>query len=69
VDFPLKLFHGILHVFANALDVEPLCGSNVRVTQDRLDHGVRNTEPLEIRRQTATIGLPSLPLESVCLKY
>lgn len=68
MDFPLKLFHGILHVFADGLDVESLCGSNGRVTQDRLHHGVRNTEPLEIRRQTATIGLPSLPLESTCLK-
>ena len=48
--------------------MESLCGSNGRVTQDRLHHGVRNTEPLEIRRQTATIGLPSLPLESTCLK-
>lgn len=69
MDFPLKLFHGILHVFANGLDVEPLRGSNVRVTQDRLDHGVRNAEPLEIRRQTSAIGLLSLPLESVCPKH
>ena len=53
-DFPLKLFHGILHVFAGGLDVEPLCGSNVRVTQDRLDHGVRNTEPL-VAMEAATV--------------
>lgn len=68
MDFPLKLFHGILHVFADGLDIERLCGSSVRVTQDRLDHGVRDAEPPEIRRQTSTIGLPSLPLESVCPK-
>jgi hypothetical protein len=49
MNFPLKLFHGISHVVADGLDVEPLCRSNVRVTQDRLDHGVRDAEPLEIR--------------------
>jgi hypothetical protein len=41
------------YVFADGLDVEPLCGSNVRVTQDCLDHGVWDPMSLGVKKPEA----------------
>jgi hypothetical protein len=63
-----QLFHRAAGVFSRRLDVEALRSAHAFMAQNRLYRSVRHPELFQIRCQSPTVSVPTLPFEIVGLQ-
>jgi hypothetical protein len=56
--------HGNNRIRINGFDVASLDHAHVRMPQDGLNHLVRHSETMQVRRQSSAEGMPPVPLDS-----
>src|ERR1700730_11119379 len=64
-----QFFHRFMSHSGRCLDVETLGCRHVFVPQNTLDRGVFHSQLLEVRCETATVGMPALPLQAMRFEY